>query len=386
MVIYFDNAATTYPKPEEVYRAQDAYLRRAANPGRGVHTLAVESARAIFETRVALASFLGVKSAERLVFTGGCTQALNMALKGFGLASGDLVITSPLEHNSVMRPLHQLERAQGIKVQPLSYKGSGTGVVDLDELTSVLANEHPRLCVMAEASNVTGELLDIAEIAGACRKHGVPLLVDAAQSAGFTDARLDDLGISIWCASGHKGLLGPPGVGILYVSPEVELEPLIAGGTGSRSEELEMPGQYPDRLEPGTLSGPAIAGLGAGVAWLQATGIDRLRRHELFLAERFLSWAQARKDVEIYGPEPGGLRTAIVAFQVTGISADRVADILDRHWGIAVRAGLHCAAQAHRALGTAGTGLVRASFGYFNTADEVDELCRALSRIAASGG
>lgn len=383
MVIYLDNAATTYPKPEPVYKAQDEYLRQAANPGRGAHALALASSRTIFETRLAVAGFLGVKHAERLVFTSGCTQALNTAVKGFALKEGDVVVTAPLEHNAVMRPLRQLEDFPGIKVHTLAYQP--VGVISVDELSAVLAELGPKLCVMAEASNVTGELIDLAAVAEVCRGAGVPLLVDAAQSAGWTSHQLDGLGVSLWCASGHKGLFGPPGVGLLYVSPEVEVEPLIAGGTGSRSEQLEMPEHYPDRLEAGTLPGPAIAGLGAGVAWLEQTGLERVRSHERNLVERFVSWAQSSGSVEVYGPGPGGNRTGIVAFKVKGVSPDRVADRLDRDWGIAVRAGLHCAAQAHKALGTLATGLVRASFGYFNTVDEVDELCCALETISASG-
>jgi cysteine desulfurase family protein len=383
MVIYFDNAATTYPKPEPVYKAQDEYLRQAANPGRAAHALSVACSRTIFQTRLAVAGFLGIKHAERLVFTSGCTQALNTAIKGFGLRQGDVVVTAPLEHNAVMRPLRQLEDFPGIKVHTLAYQQAG--VISQEELSTVLASLRPKLCVMAEASNVTGELIDLAAVAEVCCGLGVPLLVDAAQSAGWTGHELDALGVSLWCASGHKGLFGPPGAGLLYVSPQVELEPLIAGGTGSRSEQLEMPDHYPDRLEAGTLPGPAIAGLGAGVAWLEQTGLKRVRSHELNLAERFLAWAQASGCIDVYGPGPGSKRTAIVSFNVKGVSADRVADLLDRNWGIAVRAGLHCAAQAHKALGTSATGLVRASFGYFNTADEVDELCRALAIISAPG-
>ncbi len=380
MVIYFDNAATTYPKPEEVYRAQDAYFRQAANPGRGAHTLALESARAVFETRLLLARFLGVTNPERLTFTGGCTQALNTAIKGFAWTHDDSVLTSPLEHNSVMRPLRQLQKSKGITVHTLGYAQSG--VLDLGELVCVIREVRPRLCLMAEASNVTGELIDLEAVAEICHQASVPLLVDAAQSAGWTDGRLDALGVSLWCASGHKGLFGPPGVGILYAGPGVDVEPLIAGGTGSRSEDLDMPELYPDKLEAGTLPGPAIAGLGAGVAWLEQATLDRVRRHETLLVDRFLEWAAECDRLTVYGPGPGGRRTGTVAFQVRAITADRVADLLDRDYGIAVRSGLHCASQAHRALGTLATGLVRASFGYFNTADEVETLCGALDDIS----
>ena len=380
-VVYLDNAATSHPKPDQVYRAAESYMRASANPGRGAHRLALRSAEAIFEARLSLSAFLGIKHPERLVFTGGCTASLNFALKGVGLARGDLVVTSALEHNSVMRPLYQLEKQAGISVHCLPY--ARPGVVDLNDLKEAVRDLKPRLCVIAEASNVTGELVDLAAVADLCRHYRVPLLVDAAQSAGFTESNIDSLGITIWCASGHKGLMGLPGVGLLYVSPEVELDPLIAGGTGSGSEELAMPEFYPDHLEAGTIAGPAIVGLAAGVEWLKAKSLQSVRAHERALAQRFLDWAAGVKWLKLYGPESAGARTGTVAFQVEQVGADRLADLLDQEHGIAVRSGLHCAANAHRALGTLGSGLVRASFGSFNSTGEVDRLSDALENLVA---
>lgn len=379
--IYLDNAATTYPKPPEVFRAQDSYFRHSANPGRGGYRLSLDSARAIFDARSKIADFIGAKDASRLVFTGGCTLSINMALKGIDWRSGDVVVTSSLEHNSVMRPLHQLEMKAGVKIISMPYTAGP--VIDAGALSETLKEHRPRLCVVAHASNVTGDVLDLGTIAEVCRSSRVALMVDAAQSAGLCAPRVAELGVALWCTSGHKGLLGPPGVGLLYASEGVELEPLIAGGTGSGSERFEMPQIYPDLLESGTLPGPAIAGLAEGVGWVKERGIDSLLAHECELASRFLSWAASRPDIQTYGPPLDSCsRTGIVAFQMSCCSPDRVADLLDQHFGIAVRSGLHCAALAHRTLGTLATGLVRASFGPFNTVEDVDELCSGLQWIS----
>lgn len=376
---YFDNASTTYPKPEEVYRAQDAFLRSAANPGRGAHQFALAAERQIFDSRLAIAEFLGIRDTRQLVFTGGCTQSLNMALKGLSWQPGDVVLTSALEHNAMMRPLEQLKK-QGIDVVQLPYAKSN--VISADDLQRALSNQKIRLCAVSAASNVTGETVNLADVAQLCAQHKVPLLVDAAQSAGVIKQDIDDLGISIWCASGHKGLMGPPGVGLLYVKASMEIEPLISGGTGSNSENFAMPSDYPDHLEAGTLPGPAILGLAAGVKFLADIGIAKIAEHELTLAANFLAWAERQPHIHIYGPKSVAGRLAVVAFSVDGMTPDKVADILDSRYGIAVRPGLHCAAAAHRTLGTVDAGLVRASFGWFNTESDVEYFCQALSEIA----
>lgn len=378
--IYFDNAATTYPKPEVVYTAVNQYLRVAANPGRGSHSMAMQSANALFESRLVLADLLGIRQSERLIFTPGCTHSINMALKGFPFQTGDVVVISALEHNAVMRPLHQLQESKGLQVVSMPY--ARKGIVDLHALIKVMLEKRPRLVVLSEGSNVTGEMIDLRSVAAICNAHKVPLMIDAAQTAGRLRQNLEEYGVSIWCASGHKGLFGPPGVGLLYVGENIELEPLIAGGTGSRSEEFEMPGFFPDHLEAGTLPGPAIAGLGAGARWLAETGIENVRQRELALTQRFIGWATSGGGIHVYGNPQENLRTAVVSFEVDGVSSDQVARILDNEFHLAVRVGLHCAAAAHQALGTAERGLVRASFGYFNTEEEVDTLCHAIYSIA----
>lgn len=391
-IIYFDNAATTFPKPEAVYVAQDHYFRSAANPGRGAHHMALASAQAIFEARLAAAELIGVREAQRLMFTPGCTYAINFALLGYPFEPGDVVLTTALEHNSVMRPLRWLERERGIVVKVLPY--APKTVIDLHKLIQTMLEAHPKLCVFTQASNLTGEMLDMKTVAAICGAHKVPLMIDAAQSAGRVTDSIDELGISIWCASGHKGLFGAPGVGLLYVAPQIQLKPLVMGGTGSHSNELEMPDSLPDRFEAGTLAGPAIAALGGGVRWLKEVGVHNVIAKEQALTARFLEWAQRTGTVQVVGARapsfgPGGSivgtgGTSVVSFNVPGVGSDVVAQVLDTEFGIAVRPGLHCNSAGHAALGTTQTGLVRASFGYFNTDQEVDMLCSGLAAIAAS--
>lgn len=411
-IIYFDNAATSYPKPEAVYQTQDASLRKAGNPGRGAHRLAVDSARTVFESRTAIAAFLGIASPERLIFTPGCTYSINTILRGLSLGPQNgskdaprgqtpVVIVSPLEHNAVMRPLDYLEKAGLITIHRMRY--SPGGVIDMQEFGKAVKELKPVLCTVQEGSNVTGELVDIVSAWEICQEAKTNLLIDAAQTAGTVTSHLGELTAAgkgtayggsglFWCSSGHKGLLGPAGIGLLFVPESMDVEPLIAGGTGSNSENLEMPAEYPDRLESGTQPVHLIAALAQGISWLRDQGPKTLEEKEGQLTRRFLSWCSNQPHIKVFGKrtlEPKGSRREeeiqsglpIVAFAVEGVSSDSVADQLDRDFGIAVRSGLHCAMAAHQSLGTLKTGLVRASFGCFNTSDEIDELCRALGVI-----
>jgi cysteine desulfurase family protein len=377
---YFDNAATTFPKPEAVYQACDQFLRRAANPGRGGHRRSLDSTRLIFEARQSIAAFFGIKQVQRLVFTPGCTYSLNAALKGFGLKAGDLVVTTSAEHNSVMRPLAQLKRDVGIKVEQLPY--CPEHLFNVDDLKNVLSENKIRLCVINHVSNVTGAIGDIYSAAELCYRYNVPLVIDAAQSAGYLDIDASTKGISMWCAPGHKGLMGPAGVGLLYVQEDIEIEPLVSGGTGSFSEQFAAPVAFPDRLEAGTLPAPAIVGLSAGVEWLKQTGIANVAEKKQELTSRFLQWAREQDFLEIFGPSEKTPRAGLVSFRIRGLNSSSVSDLLDREYGIAVRSGLHCSASVHTALGTLQEGLVRVSFGYFNSASELDELCQALLEIS----
>lgn len=392
-----DNAATSFPKPESVYAAADHYFRRAGNPGRGAHRIALNSAREVFNVREKVARFLKVQQPERLVFTPGCTYSLNMVLRGLTrvnaatgnkpiLSHGATVLISPLEHNALMRPLTALAAELELKVVKLPYQpGKIFSVMDL---RSYLEEHRPSLVASVHASNVTGEAIDIGSVAASCHVARTPLLLDAAQTAGLEKQHLIHPGISFWCASTHKNLFGQPGLGLLHVSREYDLEPLIAGGTGSASEDLHMPTGYPDRLEPGSAAGPAIAALGAGVDFIESIGADVILQHSIRLSDAFITFLNASNNVRVFSPGSNNNsgsaipRVANVSFAVPGMTADRVVDALDQNYGIAARGGLHCAALAHETLGTTGEGLVRVSFGHFNTEGQVNELARAVHEIS----
>jgi len=387
-LIYFDNAATSFPKPELVYRENDAVLRTTGNPGRGGHRLSLNSARTIFDARTALANFLGLPEsrAERLIFTPGCTQSINIVLRSINFQRNDVVLVSALEHNAVMRPLHRLQKNIGIKIQGLPY--AAHNIIDPAQLKDCLQSVRPRLCVFMEASNVSGEKLQLETIAEICQAAGVELLIDAAQTAGTKCDTLKSDGITYWAAPGHKHMLGSPGVGLLYCNSDTVLEPLVCGGTGSASEQLDMPVHLPDRLEAGTLPVPAIASLMAGVRFVQEVGADHRNKHESHLAQSLREWCRSRDWITVAGNTFNGRKyseedacAAVVSFSMKDLSADRIADALDSDYGIAVRAGLHCAARAHETLGTSAQGLVRVSFGFFNTLDELSQLYTALEEL-----
>lgn len=389
-IIYFDNAATTYPKPEAVYQVCDSILRRAGNPGRGAHKLAYQASRDVFEAREQICDFLGGEDSARLIFTGGCTQSISMVVGGMvgagRLKAGDRVLVSRFEHNAVMRTLAYHERVDKIVVEVVPAGRDGN-LIDLVALRRMLSQEpKPALAAFCRASNVTGALLDLPVISQLLEEADVPLLLDAAQSAGLI---VDDLsehsGVSFYAASGHKALYGPPGIGILYVQEGQELDPPICGGTGSQSDKWSMPDFLPDRLEPGTHGVQLAAGLAEGVRFVQERGPHNILRHEQELVERFINLAADIPAIEIRGrfaPETANAKATeylpVVCFTYAGLTADRVADWLDTGYGIAVRAGLHCAISTHQVLATDRTGLARVSFGAFNTAAEVDMLLAAL--------
>lgn len=391
--IYFDNASTSFPKPEEVYKALDNYARKAVNPGRGTYRQSVNCAQDIFEARCAIANYLGLDNPERLAFTSGCTDSLNKSILGINWQAGDVVLHSALEHNAVMRPLRRLEKKIGIKLEALLYRRGK--IVDIDYLKRRLKSAKPRLVVLCAASNVTGEVLD-SRVYQLLADSGVDVIIDAAQSAGHVRPMIYSR--TLWCASGHKGLLGFPGVGLLYVAKDAELEPIFCGGTGSKSEDLEMPDFFPDRLESGTLPGPSIASLKAGVDWLSARKPKELAAHDLKLSLLFLNWLSQQNKLELVGVNQEDLkdmlrqaendpssftRLPIYLVNAKGMSAALLADRLDSHYNIAVRHGLQCAMLAHKNLGTLESGAVRISFGPLNTEDEVEFLCQSLERICA---
>jgi len=370
-MIYLDNAATSHPKPPSVYKRVDAVLRNcSANPGRSGHAMAIEAARIIFQTRESIATLFRIHDPDRIVFTSNATGALNLAILGL-LKPGDHCVTSNVEHNSVVRPLHALSQI-GLTVSRVAP----TPQAFADAICG-----RTRLVVITHASNVIGAITPIAEIIAIAHARGVPVLVDAAQTAGSVPIDVASLGVDLLACPGHKGLFGPQGTGFLYIAPHIDVEPILFGGTGSRSDLEDMPDFAPDRYEAGTLNTPGIAGLGAGVEFLIDRGIENVRAHETALLHQLMDGLAAIDGVRIYGPLDPNRKTGVVLFTIDGIDPAEIGDQLDSEFGIAVRVGLHCAPQAHRALGTFPEGGVRISPGCFNTADDIQQAVGAVRQI-----
>lgn len=371
-MIYLDNAATTHPKPTSVYERVDSVLRNwSANPGRSGHAMAIEAARIIFQTRESIAKLFNIPDPDRIIFTPNATGALNLAILGT-LRPGDHCVTTNMEHNSVIRPLHALEE-KGVTVTKAG--------ADPQSIASAISSQT-RLVVVTHASNVVGTITPIAEIIALAHAQGVPVLVDAAQTAGCVPIDVAALGVDLLACPGHKGLLGPQGTGFLYLAAHMNVEPILFGGTGSRSDLEDMPDFAPDRYEAGTLNTPGIAGLGAGVEFLIERGVEQVRAHELELLRQIMDGLSRIEGVTLYGARDPERKTGVVLFTLDGVDPAEIGDRLDQEFGIAVRVGLHCAPQAHRTLGTFPMGGVRMSPGYFNTADEIEQTVNAVARIA----
>jgi cysteine desulfurase/selenocysteine lyase len=377
--IYFDNAATSWPKPASVQAALADYFGEAGgNPGRSGHRMAVAAARLVENAREALAELFHARDSCRIVFAHNATHALNLAISGL-LHAGEHVVTTSLEHNSVMRPLRHLERA-GVEVSVVNC--TPEGLLDVDDVRLAL-RRNTRLVVTTHGSNVVGTLMPIQAVARLARDHGVPYLVDASQTAGAIPIDVHELGVDLLAFSGHKGLLGPTGTGGLYIREGVALEPLMRGGTGSDSAHEIQPGFLPDAYESGTLNVAGIAGLAAGVRFLSEIGVDAVTSHEQILVARFRSGASEIPGITVYGPRDAALTCGVVSFNVAGAEPSEVALMLDEAFEIMARSGLHCAPAAHRTLGTFPTGTVRFGFGWFNTTAEVERALEALGKIAA---
>lgn len=382
MALYLDNAASSHPKPETVYRANDETLRKiGANPGRSGHQPGMKAAQVIARTRLLLAQLFAVEDPNRLVFTSNATEALNLGLKGL-LNPGDHVLTSSMEHNSVIRPLRTLE-AQGVEVTVIPCDDRGRLK---SEKVAQGVRKNTRLIVLTHASNVTGGLLPIAEVGAVARQKGILFMVDAAQTAGVIPISVKDMGVDLLAAPGHKGLLGPQGTGFLYIGPGVRLRPLKEGGTGSRSEEEFQPEFLPDQMEAGTLNTPGLAGLGAGIEFLLKQGLERIRDKERALSRILWQGLKGLPRIRLYGPEEVGERTSALSFNIEGLNPAAVASILDTAYDIAVRAGLHCAPLAHRTLGTFPEGTVRVSPGYFNSEEDIAFFLEAVESIIKKAG
>jgi cysteine desulfurase family protein len=374
MDVYLDNAATSWPKPEMVYQAVDHFMRNVgATPGRGGHWREEEAQRIADETRTALAHLFGAPDPNGVAFTLNATHAINMALKGL-LHPGDHIITSSIEHNAMWRPLKALE-TRGVEVT--AVPSAPDGALDLADVEAAL-RPNTRLVAMLHASNVLGTILPIAEISKIAHRHGALLLVDAAQTAGVYPIDMQTMGIDLLAFAGHKGTYGPHGTGGLVLRPGIELNTWVEGGSGVLSRPDTMPEELPTRLEAGTQNAAGMAGLLAGVQFVLEQGVESIRTHEMALTGRLIERVQAMPGVSILGPTELEQRTAVVSITVDGYSADQLAAVLDKVFSVAMRAGLHCAPQAHHAAGTLECGALRFSPGYFTTAEEVDYAVDAL--------
>jgi len=376
MGVYLDNAATSWPKPEAVYRAVDHFMRQVgATPGRGGHRREEEAQRLADEARAALAELFRAPDPQGVAFTLNATQALNLALKGL-LRPGDHVVTSSIEHNALWRPLKALER-RGVELTAVACAPDGT--LDPVKVEAAL-QPNTRLVAVLHASNVLGTILPIAEIGAICRRYGILFLVDAAQTAGAVPIDLAAMGIDLLAFAGHKGLYGPHGTGGLVVRPGVELETWVEGGSGVVSGPATMPAALPARLEAGTQNAAGIAGLLAGVRFVLEQGVERIRAHEMAVTRLLIERLQAIPDLTILGPHDLEQRTAVVSLTVEGYFPDQLAAVLDKVFDVATRAGLHCAPQAHRTAGTLECGALRFSPGYFTTAEEIEYAVDALQQ------
>ena len=378
-MIYLDNAATTMHKPQTVIDAVTQAMCSLGNAGRGATSGALDAARTIHGCRAKLAPLLGCPRADRVCFTPNSTAALNTAINGV-VRPGDRVVTTVLEHNSVLRPLNRLATEQGVTVEHAGCDANG--VLDYDELEQ-LVTPGTRAVVVTHASNVTGNAVDIARVAAMAHAAGALVIVDASQSAGTAKIDMDAMGLDVVCFTGHKGLMGPQGTGGLAVAEGIGVAPWAMGGTGVHSFDPLQPLEWPTRLEAGTLNGHGIAGLSAGLDFIEAQGgVEAIAAHERSLAERFLAGVREIPGIALYGAFDQPVRSAIVSLNVGDIDSAEISDALMQGWGIATRPGAHCAPLMHRALGTERQGIVRFSFGYFNTDEEVDTAIDALRDLA----
>ena len=380
-MIYLDNAATTMQKPECVVKAVTDALTSLGNASRGAHEGALETNRVIYRTRTKLASFFGCPKSDQVIFTGNSTEALNIAISGT-IGKGSHVITTQLEHNSVLRPLYRLCEERDVKLD--FVKSDRRGCVDYSQFESLIC---PDTCaiVCTHASNLTGNVLDIGRIGQIAKEHGILFILDASQTAGTIPIDMTDSNVSILCFTGHKSMMGPQGTGGMCINGDISVRPFKVGGTGVQSFLEKQPEEYPTRLEAGTMNGHGIAGLSAALDYILEIGPDRIHEHEMNLARRFYDKISTIPDVKVYGDIAANVRCPIVTLNIRELDSAVVADELAYTYGIATRAGAHCAPLMHQALGTRMQGAVRFSFGYFNTQEECDAAADAVADIAGRG-
>lgn len=377
-MIYLDNAATTLHKPPQVMDAVVRAMTAMGNAARGAHGGALEASRAVYAARVKLAKLFGCPRPDHVVFTANSTEALNLAISGI-LRPGDHAVTTDCEHNSVLRPLYRLEEERGVTL----------GIVPADRLGRVdygaferLVGPQTRAVVCTHASNLTGNVLDLARIGEIAHRQGALLVVDASQTAGAIPIDMEAMHIDVLCFTGHKGLMGPQGTGGLCIRPGVEIAPWKVGGSGVHSYDRHQPQEYPTRLEAGTLNSHGIAGLSAALDFISEVGVTAIEEKERALMDRFYRAVSATEGVTVYGDFSQARRSAIVTLNIRDYDSAAVSDELSESYGIATRPGAHCAPRMHEALGTTDRGAVRFSFSWFNTEDEVDAAIRAVRELA----
>jgi cysteine desulfurase family protein len=376
-MIYLDNAATSRPKPPEVIQAMTDFMNNVcANSGRSGHRLAIEASRTVYETRESIAEFFNIANPLQVVFTLNATESLNLAMRG-SLGTGDHVITSSMEHNSVMRPLRALE-AQGVEVTVIQC--SQQGFLDPDDVEKAM-EPHTKMVVLNHGSNVIGSLAPVEKVGRITWDSGLLFLLDTAQTAGAYPIDVEKMHIDLLAFTGHKSLCGPQGTGGLYISEGIKLDALKWGGTGSRSEEEYQPDFLPDKHESGTLNVVGLAGLGAGVRFVMQEGVEAIRKRERDLTHRLISGLLTIPDVTVYGGLDADHQIGVVSFNIDGLSQSEVGLRLDEDYEIMCRVGLHCAPIAHKTIGTFPDGTVRFGLGTFTTEDEIDAAIQAVRKL-----
>ena len=380
-MIYFDNAATTWQKPEEVYQRVDDVLRhKSGNPSRGSHKIALDASRVIFKVRRKLAAFFNIKDSSQLAFTKNATEASNLIFKGF-LEEGDHVIISSLEHNAIYHPLNRLAEEGLINLTIVD-----TEVGTEEFITNIKAALKPqtKLVALTHASNVTGNILPIAEVGAVLADQEASFLVDAAQTAGVIPIDIEELEADFLVFTGHKSLFGPQGVGGFYFNSALDFAPLLEGGTGGSSKDRLNPDLYPDKYESGTMNTAGIAGLGAGVDFIKEQGLEEIREYEEKLLDKLKAGLAEIPEIEVLSSEISQKSVGVISFRAAEIDSASIGQLLNNEYGIAVRTGIHCAPLAHQSIGTYETGTVRVSLSYFNTVEEVENLLEASRQLAKS--
>lgn len=377
-MIYLNNAASTFPKPKSVYNTIMYCMKNCASgPGRGSKQAVKKTEDYITKARRLLSNLFNIKAQDRIIFTLNDTYALNFAIKGI-LHPGDHVIISCLEHNSIIRPLAELQR---FDIQTTVVNTDSTGLININDLERAITPKT-RLMAVTQASNVTGTIIPIKEVGMLCKKYGILFLVDGAQTAGVLPIDVKDMNISLLAFPGHKGLFGPMGTGGLYIGEEVDIIEIIQGGTGTISESPWQPKSMPDRFESGTPNVPGIAGLGAGVEFILNTGTEVIRNHESRLTQQFICEVKKIEGIKLYGTDDMDRRVSTIALNIGDMPSMEVSSILANKYSIITRGGLHCAPYTHKLLKTLDQGAVRFSIGYFNTEKHIDLAVRALYETA----